>query len=73
HLGTNFWVGPDAAASPTDEARLLEWTILVPRVAELDTVAASLERAGYAVQREAAGASFRVPDPWGTVLRVHAA
>jgi catechol 2,3-dioxygenase len=70
HLGANIWAGPGAGAPPADEARLLEWTMLVSSVVELDAVAASLERAGYAVQREAAGASFRVPDPWGTVLRV---
>ena len=30
HLGTNVWAGPTARPAGTEEARLLEWTIVVP-------------------------------------------
>lgn len=70
HLGTNIWAGPGASAPPADEARLLEWSMVLPSVADVDAVAASLERAGQAIERDPAGGSFRVADPWGTTLRV---
>lgn len=72
HLGTNVWAGPGASAPPLNEARLLEWSMVLPGAADVDAVAASLERAGQVVQREPADGSFCVADPWGTTLRVGA-
>jgi catechol 2,3-dioxygenase len=72
HLGTNGWAGPGASAPPADEARLLEWSMLLPSAADVDAVAASLQNAGQAIQRDPADGSFRVADPWGTMLRVGA-
>lgn len=67
HLGTNTWAA--GAAKATDEdARLLEWEIIVPTAADADRAAASLEAAGYAAVRE--GKSWRTVDPWGTALRL---
>lgn len=62
HLGTNVWAGPTACPAATEEARLLEWTIVVPSAAERDGVADRLARAGACVTR----------DPWGTALRLSA-
>lgn len=67
HLGTNTW----AAASPLsaeDEARLIEWEVVVPTTNDVAAAAASLEGAGYQVDRDAGTASAR--DPWGIQLRL---
>jgi len=69
HLGTNTWaVGAEPAG--VDDARLLEWEIVLP---DLDAVAAALESLatrGYVVVRTPEGGVAR--DPWGTVVRVRA-
>jgi catechol 2,3-dioxygenase len=69
HLGTNTWA---AGAPPaTDEdARLLEWTVLVPSLADAEAAAGSLEAAGYRV--EPGPESWFATDPWGTRLRLAA-
>lgn len=71
HLGTNIWAGADAQPASDDEARLLEWTIEVPAAGDVSATAASVKRAGYAVEREPDAAVMR--DPWGTPLRVRVA
>lgn len=68
HLGTNTWAGAGARAADPDEARLLEWTIVVPDAAAVDGVEASLRAGGHDVTRE--GASVVARDPWGTAVRV---
>ena len=67
HLGTNTW----AAGSPpaaTDDAKLLEWELVLP--AESDVVAASesLRTAGYGASED--GPDRIVVDPWGIQLRL---
>jgi catechol 2,3-dioxygenase len=67
HLGTNTW----AASSPLstdDDARLLDWEVIVPSPSDVDAAAASLRRAGALVRREEGTAV--VEDPWGTRVRV---
>ena len=66
HLGTNTW-SPGPAASE-EQARLLEWELVVPGAADAAAAADSLSGEGYAV--EAAGTSWTVRDPWGTRLRI---
>ncbi|MFM9013018.1 MAG: glyoxalase, partial [Gemmatimonadota bacterium] len=73
HLGTNSWAGPAASAPPPNEARLLKWLLVLPRAADVDAVAASLERSGQTIQRDPTEGSVRVADPWGTTLRISAA
>jgi catechol 2,3-dioxygenase len=67
HLGTNTWA---AGAEPAheDEARLLEWEIIVPSAADRDAAARSCEAAGYVAVAE--GESRVVSDPWSTTLRL---
>ena len=69
HLGTNTWSpGP----SPTDEqARLLEWELIVPDADAAASAASSLQRAGFAAGES--GAGWTATDPWGTRLRIIAA
>ena len=69
HLGTNTWLA-GAAPAPDDEARLLEWEMVLPEAAEVSHVANSLEQAGYTVERSSIG-TIVVRDPWGTALRIN--
>ena len=71
HLGVNTWAGRGARPPAAEDARLLEWTIELPDVATLDLAAASLGRAGHAVERDDAD-SVAAHDPWGTVVRLRA-
>ncbi len=67
HLGTNTWaVGAPPAGE--NDARLLDWEIVVPRAEDADAAARSVEGAGYSVVRD--GKSWRLTDPWGTMLRL---
>lgn len=67
HLGTNTWA---AGAPPAGEgdARLLEWTLVVPRAEDAEAAARSVEAAGHPVVRD--GGGWRAADPWGTPLRI---
>ena len=67
HLGTNTWAA-GAPLSTGDDARLLEWEIVVPTLADVNAAASSLSDAGYEAMREGDGVSSH--DPWGTRLRV---
>jgi catechol 2,3-dioxygenase len=72
HLGTNIWAGPTARPAAVDEARLLEWTIVLPSVAEVESVAARLVRAGAPLTRDGVAGDIVTRDPWGTALRISA-
>lgn len=66
HLGTNTWSpGPPASV---DEARLIEWDLLVPSDADVEAGARSLQAAGYSVER--GGNGVVAADPWGTHVRM---
>jgi catechol 2,3-dioxygenase len=67
HLGTNTWAAGAPPAGP-DDARLLEWEMVVPTAGDAADALASLERAGASVDRSGDGGVVR--DPWGTALRV---
>ena len=68
HLGTNTWA---AGAQPaTDEdARLVEWELVMPDAASVSAAAASVEAAGGTVERSKDG-SVLARDPWGTAVRL---
>jgi catechol 2,3-dioxygenase len=68
HLGANTWAAGAPPSTDTD-ARLLEWTIVLPTAADVDRAAARMENGGYLVKREGRD-RWRVPDPWGTTLCV---
>jgi catechol 2,3-dioxygenase len=65
HLGTNTWATHARPAS-ADEARLIEWEMVLPQASDVHAVAASLAGAGYTMAADA------VTDPWGTRLRLRA-
>ena len=66
-LGLNTWAA-HAAPAGDDDARLLEWTVVLPTAADVD---AALERMRAAGTDVSDGALVR--DPWGTALRLVAA
>ncbi len=66
HLGTNTWSpGPSAT---DDQARLLEWELVVPDDDAAAAVAANLTASGFAAGRE--GSAWVTADPWGTRFRI---
>ena len=67
HLGTNTWAASSPIASD-DDAKLIEWEVVVPTTKDVSDAASSLERAGFSVERSGQTASAR--DPWGTQLRL---
>ncbi len=70
HLGVNTWArGAEPAGE--DDARLLEWEVLVPTRDDASAALDSLAGRGAAVERSPEGGLAR--DPWGTAVRVRAA
>ena len=69
HLGTNTWARGAAPAGEAD-ARLLEWTIAVPRGDAVKDIAHSMAEAGFGVEQD--GDDIVAADPWGTRVRVSA-
>jgi catechol 2,3-dioxygenase len=70
HLGVNTWAGAVPAAGQND-ARLLDWELVVPTARDVEDVMASMRGAGQPAERSAEGARLR--DPWGSALCVRAA
>jgi len=66
HLGLNTWAGAHAAAPAENEARLLNWRIVLPTADDVAAAAARLTAAGHA-GTSAHGESI-AKDPWGTKL-----
>ena len=67
HLGTNTWAA-GAPLATDDDARLLDWEVVVPTTADADAAARSISDAGHPVERSEKGHAAR--DPWGTTLRL---
>lgn len=67
HLGTNTWAAGAPPAGPED-ARLLEWEIVVPSVVDADAAARSLTSARGDVRKDRG--DWLAADPWGTVVRI---
>ena len=67
HVGTNTWAA-NAPLPTDDDARLIEWELVLPSAADVDGAAESIQRKGFSVGREGSDAVAR--DPWGTQLRV---
>jgi catechol 2,3-dioxygenase len=67
HVGVNTWAA-GAPAPADDDARLLEWELVVPLPSDAEAALDSLEAAGVEVGRGADGGVAR--DPWGTAVHV---
>jgi catechol 2,3-dioxygenase len=68
HLGANTWAGPGASPPGADDARLLEWSVVLPRESDVGDAAANLAARGAATSSGVDGVI--VTDPWGTALRL---
>ena len=70
HVGVNTWA---AGATPAtdDDARLLEWELIVPDATSVQAAAASIATAGYATDRD--GDALLASDDWGIRLRLRSA
>ena len=73
HLGTNTWAAGAPPAQDND-ARLLEWTVVVPSAEDAAAAARNLESLGHSVTGEGAAdwaeGSWTATDPWGTTVRL---
>ncbi|MBK5188595.1 MAG: VOC family protein [Gemmatimonadaceae bacterium] len=69
HLGTNTWAAGAPSAQPED-ARMLEWSVILPSAADVEATAHALERAGATISRT--DGDVVAADPWGTIVRVTA-
>ena len=67
HVGVNTWA---AGASPAsdDDARLLDWELVVPDTSAVDAAAKSITDAGFEVTRD--GDAVVARDGWGIRLRL---
>jgi catechol 2,3-dioxygenase len=68
HLGTNTWAAGAPVATDQD-ARLLEWELIVPTAEDATAAIENLTRS-TPVERDALGGWTR--DPWGTAVRLRA-
>jgi catechol 2,3-dioxygenase len=71
HLGLNTWAGAGATPGGENDAKLLDWEIILPRPADADAAVRSLESAGQPATRTEGG--WLTLDPWGTAVRIVAA
>ena len=69
HVGTNTWSQGPAAS--VDEARLLEWELMVPSASDVAAAVRNVRGAGYLVENR--GNGVVVADPWGTRVHIRAA
>jgi catechol 2,3-dioxygenase len=70
HLGTNTWAA-GAPAARAEDARLLDWELVLPNVADATAALRSLEQGGARVAYTTTGGS--ASDPWGTTVRLRGA
>ena len=67
HVGVNTWAAGATPASD-DDARLLDWELLVPDSSAVDAAAKSIGDAGFEVTRD--GDTLVARDGWGIRLRL---
>jgi catechol 2,3-dioxygenase len=70
HLGTNTWAAGSPVATDND-ARLIDWELVLPDETGVAGAAQSLEQAGFGVERT--DDAVFVNDPWGIRVRLVAA
>ena len=68
HLGTNTWAA-GAPPATDDDAKLIEWELVLPNATSVADAAGSVEQSGGAVERAPNG-TVLAHDPWGTTVRL---
>jgi len=69
HLGLNTWAA-GARIAGSDDARLVEWRLVLPSAEDVRSAASRLESGGYTVRAD--GDDRVAIDPWNTALRLTA-
>lgn len=69
HVGTNTWAA-GARPAADDDARLLEWALVVSDAGAVQAAAASIANAGFTVKSD--GDAMLASDSWGIKLRLRA-
>jgi catechol 2,3-dioxygenase len=70
HVGVNTWAA-GAGPATDDDARLIDWELILPDAASVDLAAVSIESAGFPVKRDDGVAV--ATDQWGIRVRMRAA
>lgn len=70
HLGVNTWAEQAVPAGP-DDAKLLDWEVVLPNKTDVEGAVTSLEEHGYRGNED--DGAHRVSDPWGIDLRITSA
>jgi catechol 2,3-dioxygenase len=70
HVGVNTWAA-GAGPATDDDARLIDWELILPDAASVDLAAVSIESAGFPVKRDDGAAV--ATDQWGIRVRMRAA
>ena len=68
HLGVNTWAGAQAPQPTNDDARLLEWRVILPSQTDVRGAVDSFRAGGYATREDES--SWLVTDPWNTAVRL---
>lgn len=68
HLGTNTWAA-GAPSATDDDARLIDWALVLPDAKHVADAASSVERAGGSIERLPNG-DVLARDQWGTTVRL---
>jgi len=68
HVGTNIWAAASPAASSND-ARLVEWELVLPTAGDVEAVSANAAAAGYGPQTSEKSHRL-INDPWGITVRI---
>ena len=68
HLGTNTWAA-GAPAATDEDAKLVEWELVLPDASSVTRATESVERSGGLVTRSPNGTVI-ARDPWGTAVRL---
>jgi catechol 2,3-dioxygenase len=69
HLGTNTWAR-GASPATAEDARLLEWQLVLPSIHDVQKASESIRKAGHLVTE--CDDDYVTQDDWGTALRLTA-
>jgi catechol 2,3-dioxygenase len=67
HVGTNIWAAGSRLATD-DDARLLEWDLVLPEQTDVEAAATNAAMSDYSVAAD--GDDRRISDPWGITVRI---
>lgn len=69
HVGLNTWAA-GAPLATDDDARMIQWQLVLPGPVDVDAAAARLRQAGYALEADPRGLSVVARDPWRIAVQL---